>query len=86
MDPGEPECLVRVDVPDSSGCLLIEERPLHRRAPPGQRACECGVGERAFERLAADTGSEVLLQLAGLEQRPGTEPADVPVGDVRAVV
>src|SRR5688572_18500878 len=87
MDPRVPERLVRIDVPDPRRRPLVEQRRLDRRAAPGERPPQALCREAAVERLAAETPrGEVLVQLAGLEELPGPEAANVPVDDVRPVV
>ena len=49
-------------------------------------AARRGRREGGVERLGAETRAEVRLELARLEQQPGTEAPHVAVGDRRAVV
>ena len=43
-------------------------------------------GEAGLQRFRADTCIQIRLELSGLEQKPGAEPPDIAVGDVRSVV
>src|SRR5437773_4119882 len=87
MDPGAPESLVRIDVPDPGRGPLIEERRLNRGTPTCEGARECRARETALERLPSKPSSrEVLLQLARLEELPRPETANVVVRDIRSVV
>jgi hypothetical protein len=82
-----PERLVDVDVPEARGSALVEKCGLERSSTAGKRLGECPRRELALERLAAEPArAEVLVELAGLEERPRSEPPDVAVGDVRPVV
>src|SRR5581483_7166587 len=82
MDARPPQRLVGVDVPDAGDRALVEDRSLHRRFPAGEPRGEIAGAEAVGERLAADAGVEVRIQLARLEQEPGAEAADVAERDV----
>ena len=86
MEARPPERLVCVDVPDACEEALVEDERLQRRAPPGDLVGEGARRERPAERLGADALREVGLELAGLEEQPGSEAAHVAIGDVRSVV
>jgi hypothetical protein len=86
VDARPPERLVDVDVPHAGERALVEERSLDRRAAAGETGGKRACGERARERLRAEASCEVRLELAGLDEQPRAEPADVAVGDVRSVV
>src|SRR5918994_313243 len=63
MDARPPEGLVGVDVPEPRHRALVEDRGLHRRSPAGQ-ALE---REPALERLLAEAGAEVGLDVPSVE-------------------
>src|SRR4051812_4303609 len=87
VDPRTPEGLVRVDVPDAGRRPLVEERGLDGRSPARERLRQGARREAALERLAAKAPRrEVVLELARLQQVPGSEPTHVAIGDVRSVV
>ena len=86
MDSCEPEGFVGVDVPDPGHRPLVEERRLDRSAATLEPAAERRRREGSLERLAADPGGEVVVELAGLEQEPRAEAPHVAIGDVRPVV
>src|SRR6185436_4081060 len=87
VDPRPPQRLVRVDVPHPCGGSLVEEGRLDRSAAPLKRPGERARGEAALERLAAQAPRrEVVAQLPRFEQSPGSEAADVAIGDIRSVV
>ena len=86
MEARPPERLVGVDVPHAREQALVEDERLQGRAPAGDPVGEGPRRERPAERLGADPLREVRLELAGLEEQPGSEAADVAVGDVRSVV
>jgi hypothetical protein len=85
-EPRPPQRFVRVDVPDSCHRALVEQRGLQRGSTACEALTEAGRGEERVERLVADARSEIRLRLAGLEQKPGSEAADVSIRDVRSVV
>ena len=76
-----PERLVGVDVADARDRALVEQRRLHRRSPVREALREVPWLVRLAERLAADAGVDVRLDLVGLEQEPCAEAPDVAVGD-----
>jgi hypothetical protein len=86
VDSRTPQRLVGVDVPDARDRALVEQRRLHRRAAMRERGGEvaCPVARR--ERLPAEAGVDVRVDLVGLEEEPGAEAADVAIGDLRSVV
>ena len=86
VDARTPQGFVRVDVPDARNGPLIEDRGLHRSPTAGELRCEVACAIRLAEWLAAHARVDVRLDLVGLEQQPRAEPADVSVGDLRAVV
>ena len=86
IDLRPPEGLVRVDVPDTCEGSLVEESCLHRSTPPGQAFAQVAGREFAFERFKAEAGREIRVGLVCSKHEPGSEPPDVAVGDVRAVV
>jgi hypothetical protein len=51
-----------------------------------QRSPQRRRREAALKRLTPDPGRQIRVELAGLEQEPGSKPANIPVGDVRPVV
>ena len=86
MEPRTPERLVDVDVPHPGERSLVEKRRLERRAPTREALPESGSREERVERLVAHAGVEIRLRLVRLEEQPGTEAADISIGEVRAVV
>src|SRR5213075_3004841 len=86
MDLRVPERLVGVDVPEAGHRPLVEDRRLDRSTPPAEALRQKGGGEPAAERLRAEPDGEMRPGLRGIEQEPGPEPAEVAVGDPRAVV
>ena len=86
MDLRAPEGLVHVDVPHSRERALVEERRLDRRTPPRETLAQPRRREEGVERLLADAGSQIRLELARLEQEPGAEAPDIAIGYVRSVV
>ena len=81
-----PQRLVRVDVPDACEDALVEDDRLQGCAPAREAVDERSRRERPAERLDADLGREVRLEVRRLEQEPGAEASHVPVCDVRSVV
>jgi hypothetical protein len=86
VEPGPPERLVRVDVPDPGDGALVQQRRLERRAAAGEALAEPGGGEQRVERLVPDARPEIRLRLPGLEQEPRSETADVAIRNIRSVV
>ena len=86
IEPGAPQRLVDVDVPQPGERALVEERRLERRAANGEALAEPRGREGGVERLVADPGGEIRLRVARLEQEPGAEAPHVPVRDIRSVV
>ncbi len=86
VDAGTPERLVGIDVPDAGERSLVEDRRLDRSLPGREPLTQHLRGEAGLQRLWADTRIEVGVELAGLEQQPRAEAADITVGDVRSVV
>ena len=86
VEPGVPERLVHVDVPEAGQGPLVEQRGLQRGAAPLQPLAQSLRREGGDERLLAETRPEVRLELARLEQQPGAETPDIAVGDLAAVV
>src|SRR3954471_4863651 len=86
MDARAPQGLVDVDVPQSRERSLVEERRLDRRLALRQSLAEARDGEERVERLVAELGRDVWVDLVRLEQEPGPEAPDVAVGDPRPVV
>src|SRR5215213_9092414 len=81
-----PKRLVDVDVPETGQRALIEESCLQRRTAAFQPLAQPLRRERGHERLLAEPRTEIRLELAGLEQQPRAETADVAVADLGAVV
>jgi len=81
-----PQRLVDIDVPEPRDRPLIEERGLDRCAAAFEPLPEPARCERALERLHAEPLFEVRVELAGFEQLPRAESADVAIRDVRTVV
>src|SRR2546430_1109153 len=75
VDLRPPERLVDVDVPQAGECALVEERRLDRGAAVGEARAEGFWGEAAVERLLAEAGREVRLELVVSEQEPRAETA-----------
>src|SRR5439155_17989123 len=86
MDPRAPERLVHVDISQARERALVEEHRLDRRAPPCKALSEPRRGEERVERLLADAGVVVRLELARLDHEPVAYAPLVAVGDVRAVI
>ena len=86
MEPGVPERLVDVDVPEPGQRPLVEQRGLQRGAATFQPLAQALRREGCDERLLAEARAEVRLELARLEQQPGAEAPDIAVGDLAAVV
>ena len=86
MDLRPPERLISVDVPHPSKSALVEDGGLDRSLAPCERFAETARGESWRERLAAEPLREVRVDFTRLDEQPGSEPADVPVDDVRSVV
>src|SRR5262249_44833211 len=86
MDARTPQRLVDVDVPHAGERALVEQRRLDRRAPATEALPEACGREQRVERLLAEALREVRVELAGLEQEPRAEPADVAIRNVRSVV
>jgi hypothetical protein len=86
VDLCSPQRFVDVDVPEPRHRSLIEERSLDRRAAAFELPTEPSCCERPLERLDPESLFEVRLELAGLEQLPGAEPAYVAVRNIRIVV
>ena len=87
MNPGVPERLVGVNVPDPRRRPLVEQRRLDGCPTSGERPAEPLGREGPAERLDAQaTGGEVVVELPRFEQLPRSETADVPIHDVRSVV
>jgi hypothetical protein len=81
-----PQRLVRVDVPNACEDALVEDNGLQGRAPACEAVDERSRRERPAERLDADLGREVRLEVRRLELEPGAEAPHVPVCDIRSVV
>jgi len=81
-----PQRFVDVDVPEPGDRSLIEERSLDRRATAFESLPEPARREGPLERLDAESLFEVRLELAGLEQLPRAEPANISISDIRSVV
>ena len=73
MDPRAPERLVDVDVPEPGNRALVEQRGLDRRVAFLERRGECPRAEAAIQWLRAQPGVEVRVDLARLQEQPGTE-------------
>jgi hypothetical protein len=86
VDLRPPQRFVDVDVPEPGHRSLIEERSLDRCAPAFELLTKPSRRERSLERLDPESLFEVGLELTGLEQLPGTEPAHVAVRNIRTVV
>src|SRR5581483_1961703 len=86
MDPGAPEGLVRVDVPHACHGPLVEQHRLHRRPPAREPLPEVPWLVPGLERLASDARVDIGGELAGLEQEPRAESADISIRNVRPVV
>jgi hypothetical protein len=86
VDLRPPQRFIDVDVPKTGDRSLIEERGLDRRAAAIELLRKSSRRERSLERLDSKSLFEVLVELAGLEQLPRPEPADIAVRDVRFVV
>ena len=86
MEPGVPERLVDVDVPEAGQRPLVEQRGLQRGAATLQPLAQALRREGGDERLLAEARPEIRLELARLEQQPGAEAPDIAVGDLAAVV
>src|SRR5437660_7259714 len=86
VDLCTPERFVGVDVSHAGERALIEERRLDRRTAAGETIAERARGEAAVQRLGAEPGGEVRLELVGPQEQPSAETSDVAVGDVRPVV
>jgi hypothetical protein len=86
VDARPPERLVGVDVSHAGSGPLVEERGFDGCAPRLESRSERLRGEFLSKRLFTETLRQVRDILAGLEQEPGAEAADVSVGDVRSVV
>jgi hypothetical protein len=86
VDLRSPQRFVDVDVPEPGDSSLIEERSLDRCAAAFELLTESSSRERSLERLDAESLFEVRHELAGLEQLPGAEPANVAIRDIRSVV
>jgi hypothetical protein len=65
---------------------LIEDRRLYGCAAAGERFGEASRGEAALERLVSHALCEIRVELFGLDEKPGAEPAHVAVYDIRSVV
>jgi hypothetical protein len=81
-----PQRFVDVDVPQPGDRSLIEECGLDRRAAALELLCESSSREGSLERLDPESLFEVGLKLAGLEELPRAETANVPIRDIRSVV
>jgi len=86
VDLRPPQRFVDIDVPEPGHRSLIEKRSLDRGAAAFELPTEPSRRERPFERLDPESLFEVRLELAGLEQLPGAEPANVAIRDIRSVV
>ena len=86
MELRPPECFVDIDVSEPGDGALIEERRFDRRAAALEPPTEPSRRERSLERFDAQSLVEIVVELAGLEQLPRTEPADVAIRDIRSVV
>jgi hypothetical protein len=87
MQARPPERLVDVDVPEACRGPLVEEGRFERRAPTRKGPRERAAREAPLEWLDSEAPRrEILVELARLEERPGSEAADVSIGDVRPVV
>jgi hypothetical protein len=86
MDLRAPERLVGIDVSHPGKRALVQKRCLDGSAAAGKPICEPSSGESALERLAAEAFRQVRLELVGLHDEPGAEPANVAIRDVRPVV
>ena len=86
MDPGAPERLVRVDVPDPGHAALVEQERLDRR-PAALRDPRqpCGAEGRS-ERLGPEARGEVRTEVPLVEELPGAEAANVAIRDLGAGV
>ena len=85
MEARPPERLVCVDVPTPAKSLWSRTSAFSGAAA-GDPVGEGARRERPAERLGPDPLREVGVELAGLEEEPGSETAHVAVGDVRVVV
>ena len=81
-----PKRLVGVDVSDPGEGSLIEQSGLDRSPSAREPFGQLGGRESALERLEAETGRKVRVELVCVQDEPGSEPANVPVRDVRSVV
>jgi hypothetical protein len=86
VDPGAPERLVGIDVPDPGKATLVEEHGFHRRAAADERFSQPPGGERRGKRLRSDACVEVRRDLTRLEKQPCSEAPDISIDDVRSVV
>jgi hypothetical protein len=86
MELRPPEGFVDIDVSEPGDGALIEERRLDRRAATLDPLSEPARREDPLERFDAESLFEIVVELAGLEQLPRAEPANVAIRDVRSVV
>lgn len=85
MDAGAMERLVGVDVADAGHDSLIEEKSLHRSAPPAKRRTERRPVEAVVQRLGSETGVQVVHGLAIGEEIQRAEATDVGEDQATAV-
>jgi hypothetical protein len=86
MELRPPECFVDIDVSEPGDGALIEERRFDRRAATLEPLSKPSRRERSLERFDAQSLVKIVVELAGLEQLPRTEPADVAIRHTRSVV
>ncbi len=86
MDPGAPECLVGVDVPEARDRSLVEQHGLDRSAACCEARGEIPRAEARRQRLGPESLGEIRADLGCLEEQPRSEPTHVAISDIRAVV